>query len=138
MDEPEVEVGQQQGPSCLATVELACCDKVLQVAMVGEDVEAVRRALQEMPPLVKPTDDGEQLLVMDLVVALSWREALGEVRDWVPTLVSLQLRKHCPSGKLRAVGLDTEGTVISCHSQDRCGRHRALQMLEGLLLVVAP
>ena len=38
--------------------------------MIGDDVELVLRALEVVSPLVKSSNDCQQLLVVDLVVAL--------------------------------------------------------------------
>ncbi|KAG6869884.1 hypothetical protein C0992_001696, partial [Termitomyces sp. T32_za158] len=83
----EVEVGEVQGPPGLAAVELLGHPEVLQVLVVRPDFELVPRTLQEMAPLLQGLDDGQHLLVVDLVVVLHGIEALGVEGHGVPLLI---------------------------------------------------
>src|ERR1700743_3643012 len=93
MVEYNVEPGEVERPPGLPPVEMLGLPEVLQILVVGPDLHWVLRSLKEMPPLLKRSDNGEHLLVVDLVVPLGVVEALGEKGHWVPFLVGAQLRE---------------------------------------------
>ncbi|KAG5726374.1 hypothetical protein E4T56_gene18943 [Termitomyces sp. T112] len=76
-DAIEVEVGKVKGPLGLLAVELLGCPKVFEVLMLHSDLKLMLCAFQEVPPLLKQPDDGQHLLVMDLIVSLYQVYALG-------------------------------------------------------------
>ena len=47
--------------------------------MVGEDGDRMCGALQVLFPFAQSQDDGEKLLIIDVMVAFHCREGLGEV-----------------------------------------------------------
>ena len=81
VDDLEVVVGEEFGPSRLSPVEDLGRGEVLEVPVVGVDGEGMRRALEVGAPLLDGHDDGEHLLVVDLVVELWGRELAGVERD---------------------------------------------------------
>lgn len=63
---------------------------MLQVSGVRQYFDGFRRLFQVRPPILKATDDCQQLFIIDLVVTLTWRVLLPEVGDGVEnTLIML-------------------------------------------------
>src|ERR1700712_5267451 len=95
----EVEPGQVQRPPHLPSVEVLRLPEVLQVLVVGPDLDPVLRALEEMSPFLERPDDREHLLVVDLVVTLDQAQALGEERDRVPLAIGPCWERTAPEAK---------------------------------------
>ena len=64
----EIEPGQIFRPASLTTAELLGGREVLQVVVVGVDLDGVRRTLQVGTPLFEGLEDSKQFLVVDIVV----------------------------------------------------------------------
>ena len=82
--------------------------EVLKILVIAQNVNGKPGSLQFGSPLLKAADDGEQLLVVDLVVALSWVHALGEVRDRMYNSLSVCLRQHTSSDVVGCISLDDD------------------------------
>jgi hypothetical protein len=54
----------------LASVELLSSSKIFKILVVGPDLYRVESSFKVMSPLFEPSDDGEHLSVMDLVISL--------------------------------------------------------------------
>src|ERR1700753_479541 len=105
MVEYNVKPGEVERPPGLPPVEMLGLPEVLQILVVGPDLHRMLRSLKEVPPLLECSDNGEHLLVVDLVVPLGIVEAFGEEGHRVPLPVGAQLRKYCTRRKVRAVRL---------------------------------
>ena len=68
----------------MPSVKLLRRAEVFEVFVVGPDFKLTRSAFKEVLPLLQCSDNGQHLLVMDLVVLLNWAETLGEEGNWVP------------------------------------------------------
>src|ERR1035438_781905 len=64
----KVEIGQEQGPACLSSVQDPRGSKVLQVSMVAEDGDGVLGPIEVVPPLFKCCYDSQQLLIVYIIV----------------------------------------------------------------------
>ncbi|KAG6873971.1 hypothetical protein C0993_000909, partial [Termitomyces sp. T159_Od127] len=64
-------------PPGLLTVELLGRPEILKILVISSNLKLMPGALQEMPPFFKGSDDGQHLLVMDLIVALYHIQAFG-------------------------------------------------------------
>ena len=58
--------------------------EILEVFVVCPDFKLTWGAFKEVSPLLQCLDNGQHLLVMDLVVLLDWAETLREEGNWVP------------------------------------------------------
>ena len=67
----------------MPSVKLLGCVEVFKVFMVHPDFKLTWGAFKEVPPLLQCSDNGQHLLVMDLIVLLNWAETLGEEGNWV-------------------------------------------------------
>jgi hypothetical protein len=65
----EIKPGQIQGPPRLLPVEILRLPEILQVLVVSPDLDQMLRTFEEVPPLLKGSDDREHLVVVDLIVA---------------------------------------------------------------------
>ena len=68
MLEREVEAGEVEGPPSLSSVQLFGRHEVFQVLVIRPDLAFVFRTFNEVPPLLKSSDDRQHFLVVDLVV----------------------------------------------------------------------
>ena len=68
----------------MPSVQLLRHVEVFKVFVVHPDFELTQGAFKEVLALLQCLDDGQHLLVMDLVVPLNWAETLGEEGNWVP------------------------------------------------------
>jgi len=72
----ELEVGKVFSPANLATVKIFGCHEPLKATMICNDVKGVLEREKEGTPLETRVDNGEHLLVVNLVVGLCWRHCL--------------------------------------------------------------
>jgi len=58
--------------------------EVSEVFVVSKDLDWERRAVEVVSPGFKGTDDGEEFVIIDIIVSFCLRERLGEVGAGVP------------------------------------------------------
>src|SRR5215471_6857552 len=139
MTEGEVEASQIEGPPGLAMVQFLGRSEVLQVLMVGPNLHRMLGSLQKVSPLLQCTNNGQHLLVMDLVVPLHLTQALRVECNRVPLVIfSGLLGEDRPSGHVGAIHLNPERPVTIRKCQDQGGCDFGLQGLEGCLLRASP
>ncbi|KNZ76900.1 hypothetical protein J132_06808, partial [Termitomyces sp. J132] len=85
----EVKVGKIEGLLSLLAIELLGCPEVFEVLVICPDLKLVPCTFQKVPPLLEQPDDGQHLLVMDLIVLLYCIQALGVKRPLDATFHSL-------------------------------------------------
>jgi len=56
--------------------------EILQVFVVGHDINREGRALQVVMPVLEGLEDSEELLVVSIVVQLGCGQSAGVERDW--------------------------------------------------------
>ena len=61
--------------------QILSCAPVLKVLVIGEDFKGLREAFEVVSPGFKGTDDGEEFLVIDLVILFGWGQGVGEIGD---------------------------------------------------------
>ena len=88
--ECEIKLGQVQRPPSLPSVQLLRYVEVLKGFVVHPDLELMWGTFKEVPPLLQCLDNGQHLLVMDLIVPLNWAETLGEESNRMPFPTVLQ------------------------------------------------
>jgi hypothetical protein len=69
------------------SIELLSDLKILEVLVVGLDLYRVASSFKIMSPLFKPSNDGEHLGIVDLIVLLDWIECFRQKDNWVPGIV---------------------------------------------------
>ena len=76
MVEDEVESGEVKGPPSLSSIEFLGLHEVLEVFVIRPNLKGLTCALQEVSPLFQGPNDGQKLLVMDLIVTLHCTQGL--------------------------------------------------------------
>ena len=77
--------------------------------MVGEDGDGVRSSLQVLLPFHKGEDNGEELSIIYVVVALCQGKGLGKVSAGVEVPCYISLHQDCTSGEEGSVGHEGKG-----------------------------
>ena len=65
----------------MATVELLRGTKVLEVFVVGPDLDGVPSPFEVMAPFLEPSNDRKHLRVVDFIVLLDRAKSLGQEGD---------------------------------------------------------
>ena len=68
----------------MPSVQLLRHAEVLKVFVVCPDLKLMWGTFKEVPPLLKCSDNGQHLLVMNLIAPLNWAEASGEEGNQMP------------------------------------------------------
>ena len=71
MDDFEVKIGRVEQPACLSTVEVLCLTEIHKVLVVCKDLDEEGGSMEIMSPGFQGVNDGEQLLVIDVIVLFS-------------------------------------------------------------------
>jgi len=77
--------------------------------VVGKDLDWEWGAMEVVSPGFKGTDDGEEFVVIDIVVSFCLRERLGEVGTGVPISIGVHLEEDSTRCVFRGIGSDGEG-----------------------------
>ena len=64
-----IKVLKKKGPSSFPLREFMRVFEIGQISVVGEDRDGVRSSLQVLLPFYKSEDDGEELSIIDVIVA---------------------------------------------------------------------
>ncbi len=119
-------------PPGLSSIELFCCHEVLEVLVVCPQLELVFNAFNEVSPLLQGSNNGEHLLVVDLIVAFDRRQGLRHEGDWVPfSVICWDLREDGSAHEVRAVSFDSKWLCRVWRDEDRCRGDTFLQSIEG-------
>ena len=72
MGDGDVKPGEEQCPMNLLSGEFTSFSEDFEALMIREDFNGVRGAFQEMSPILQSTDDGQEFMIVDIVVLLCW------------------------------------------------------------------
>ena len=72
MDEVEVEIHKVQKPASLMMIETLGGVEEGEVFVVGEDLDWQGGAMKVMTPSLEGMDDGEEFLIIDVVITFRW------------------------------------------------------------------
>ena len=76
MEKLEVEVLKEHHPPSLAARQFLRLAEVSEVFVIYEQSDGMSSSLQVMSPVFKSMDDGEQFLIIDVIVSFSGGESL--------------------------------------------------------------
>ena len=76
--------------------------EVCQIFMVGEQGDGVTGALEVVAPVVQSVDDGEQFLIVDIIVSFSSGEHLREIGARMQVTLVILLHQYPPLAKREA------------------------------------
>jgi len=126
-------------PMDLATSELLCGLKVLEVLVIGEHMYNMWRSHQVVAPLLEGLKDREQLLVIDLVVELCQLHATGVECNWMDfPIIGQDLGDDCYNCIVRSISFNDNGIIRVEMHQDGCLGEGVFEALECLGVIRAP
>ena len=82
--------------------------EVHQVFVVSRDLDRERGTVEVMPPGLQGMDDGEEFLVIDVVVPFCRDERLGQIGTGVPITIGVSLEEDGVRSIFGGVGGDGE------------------------------
>ena len=119
--EPNVVVAEGQDVAGKAAVNFLGAAVVLEVLVVGEDVDDEFGAQQEVAPVFERTDDGKEFTVPDRIVSFGFSERRGIVSDRVTQAVRVSLVEDGARSELGGVHFKLEGFGMIGLAEDRVG-----------------
>ena len=90
-------MGEKLSPSSLLCIQLLSCHKVLKGLVISQHLELFfgLQSFQLCSPLLERLDDSKHFFVMDLIVSLSIRHALGIEGNRMPVFSMLLSEYSC-------------------------------------------
>ena len=83
MKEADVVVAEHEDVACEATVDFLGASVILEVLVVGENVDDKFGSEQEVAPVFKGADDGKEFPIPDWVISFGLSEGGGVISDRV-------------------------------------------------------
>ena len=114
--------------------------KDLQILVVGEDLNGVAGSFKVVAPMSHGFDNGEQLAIVNIVVALS-QGALARVESNRMTMGIMKLAYNARNRKSRSIGVQANGKIKVEVFEDGGGGEAAFQFIKcglGLARPVEP
>jgi len=107
----EVETGKILGPAGLSLGQHLRCQEIFKVFMVCDDVDAVLRTFKVMAPNLEAFEDGEEFLVMSIVILLGVREGTGMETYRMDLAIRGKGRNNTCKGIVQSVSFDKEWSI---------------------------
>ena len=82
--------------------------EISQVLMVSKESDGMGSSLELMSPMVEGTNDGKQLMIIDVVIPFGWDESLRKVHTGVKIAILVPLHEGSPAGKEGCISHDNE------------------------------
>ena len=114
----EVELGEVLRPAGLTVGQDLGTGEVLQVLVVSDHIDRRGRALEVMSPVLESLEDGQQLLVMGIIVQPRGRQSLQIVSDGSELGISANNGQNAGDGIVRGVSLDHKRSIGNPMSED--------------------
>ena len=122
----KVELGEVLQPAGLMAGQDLGAGEVLQVLVVGDHINRRGGALKVVSPVLEGLKDGQQLLVMGIIIQLRGRQSLRIVCDGLELRISANNGQNPGDGIVQGVSLDRKQSIGNSMSEDWSGS-------EGLL-----
>ena len=90
----EREVREELSPAGLPIRQLGRVVEDFEILMIGENFKLMRTTFEVMSPFTKSLDDGEEFLIINVVVPFSFNERLGHEGDGVPETIRTMLGEN--------------------------------------------
>ena len=68
VDDCEVKLGEEEGPSCLSSGEFLLCAKICKIIMICPNFENLGVSFKVVLPVLEGLDDGKEFFVVNVVV----------------------------------------------------------------------
>ena len=127
----KVELGEVLRPAGLMAGQDLGAGEVLQVLVVGDHINRGGRALKVMSPVLEGLKDGQQLLVMGIIIQLRGGQSLQIVSDGLELGISANNGQNAGDGIVRGVSLDHKQSVGNPMSEDWSRSESLLQEVES-------
>ena len=127
----KVELGEVLRPVGLMAGQDLGAGEVLQVLVVGDHINWGGRALKVMSPVLEGLKDGQQLLVMGIIIQLRGRQSPQIVSDRSELGISANNGQNAGDGIVRGVSLDHKQSVGNPMSEDWSRSESLLQEVES-------
>ena len=122
----EVELGEVLRPAGLMAGQDLGAGEILQVLVVGDHIDRRGGALKVVSPVLEGLEDGQELLVMGIIVQLRGGQSPRIVSDRSELRIGANNGQNASDGIVRGVSLDHKQSIGNPMSENRSGS-------EGLL-----
>ena len=112
MEEADIVVAKHEDVASETTVDFLGTSVVLEVLVVGKDIDNKFGSKEEVAPVFEGANDGKELPIPDWVVPLSFSEGGGVVSDRVTQSVCIALVEDGTRGELRGVHFKFERFIM--------------------------
>jgi len=129
---------EQFQPTHLPAIQDSRFHEVLQIFVVGEDVDWETSLFEPVTPVLKTFHNRECFLVGNPIIPLCQIHGLRHEADQMMATIGLLLRKDGTIGVVRGIGFQAELRIGIGMNKDRSLRDVPLQEFEGHLLVLGP
>ena len=89
--------------------------------MVSDHIDRSGGALEVMPPVLEGLEDGQQLLVMGIIIQLRGRQSPRIVSDGSELRISTNNGQNASNGIVRGISLDHKWSIGDPMSENRSG-----------------
>ena len=111
--------------------------EVLQVLVVSDHIDRRGKALEVMLPVLKGLEDGQQLLIMGIIVQLRGRQSPRIVSNGSELRISTDNGQNASNGIVQGVGLNHKQSVRNPMSEDWSGSESLLQEVESRATIIS-
>jgi len=129
----KIELGKVLGPPCLPPGQYLGSRKILKVFMIRNNVDGVGWTFQIMPPNLESFKDGQQFLVMCVVVQLRRSESARVKSNWMNFIIFINNREDCSKSIVQGIGFHNKLSIGKPMSKDRSGGKCFLERVESIL-----
>ena len=113
------ELGEVLRPAGLTVGQDLGAGEILQVLVVGDHIDQRGRALEVVSPVLEGLKDGQQLLVMGVIVQLWGGQSLQIVGNRLELRIGTNNGQNASNGIVQGVGLNHKQSIRNPMSEDR-------------------
>ena len=132
----EVELGEKLRPSCLAAGQELHCGEILQILVVSDNIHRSGRAFQIVTPGAESLVDGEELLIMGIIVEFWHCQRPRAECDQMDLTILTMDGDDTRNGVVRGVSLHNNGMIWQPMSQDGGGSEGVFEASESNATVI--
>ena len=104
----KVKILEEHHPAGLGMREFLGLAEVSQILVIGEQSDGMSGPLQVMAPVFESMNDGEQLLIVDVIIPFGGRECLREISTGVEISVTIPLHKDSSANNKGSISHDNK------------------------------
>jgi len=130
----KVELEEVLRPPRLSPGQYLGSRKILKVFMIRNNVDGIGRTFQIVPPNLESFEDGQQFLVMCVVVQLRRSESARVKGNWMNFIIFINNGEDCSESIVRGIGFHNKLSIGNPMSKDRSGGKCFLERVESILI----